>query len=136
MNINGVWSIPSATDTLYIIKIGHRIRRILMGIVVEKKFVSVERRTMRKKLVYDISDIEPYINWLYFFHAWGLDGKPQAEKDSMRLEAEKFLATWQGRCHTYAVFGIFDANSDGDDLLLGETRIPMLRQQKVLAEGE
>jgi cobalamin-dependent methionine synthase I len=107
-----------------------------MGIVVEKKFVSVERRTMRKKLVYDISDIEPYINWLYFFHAWGLDGKPQAEKDSMRLEAEKFLATWQGRCHTYAVFGIFDANSDGDDLLLGETRIPMLRQQKVLAEGE
>lgn len=33
------------------------------------------------------------------------------------------------------LFGIFVANSDGDDLLLGEVRIPMLRQQRPSRKG-
>ena len=36
---------------------------------------------MRKILTYDISEIVPYINWIYFFHAWGLSGKPREEKE-------------------------------------------------------
>ena len=28
-----------------------------------------------RRIVYNISEIEPYINWLYFYHAWGLSGK-------------------------------------------------------------
>ncbi|MEE3415868.1 MAG: vitamin B12 dependent-methionine synthase activation domain-containing protein, partial [Prevotella sp.] len=36
------------------------------------------------KLEYNISDIVPYINWIYFFHAWNLTGKPQAEKDKLQ----------------------------------------------------
>ena len=39
---------------------------------------------MRKTLTYDIEEIEPYINWLYFYHAWGLSGKPQEAKDNMK----------------------------------------------------
>lgn len=84
---------------------------------------------MIKHLIYDIEEIEPYINWLYFFHAWGLNGKSSKERENMREEALQLLSSWQGKYHTHALFGIFDANSDGDDLLLGDVRIPMLRQQ-------
>lgn len=90
---------------------------------------------MKQCLDYDIDDVRPYINWLYFFHAWGLAGKPQAEKAKLRSEAEAMLDTMQGRYRTHSVFGIYDANSDGDDLLLGGVRIPMLRQQHPTTEG-
>ena len=36
-------------------------------------------------LTYDIDEVVPYINWLYFYHAWGMSGKPLAEKQ--RLES-------------------------------------------------
>ena len=32
---------------------------------------------MKRRLDYDIDDVRPYINWLYFFHAWGLARKPR-----------------------------------------------------------
>lgn len=86
-------------------------------------------------LAYDIHEVRPYINWLYFFHAWGMNGKPEAERQRLRADAEQVLDAWEGRHHTHAVFELMAANSDGDDLLLGGTRIPMLRQQKPAAEG-
>lgn len=90
---------------------------------------------MRKVLTYEVSDIVPYINWIYFFHAWGLNGKPQEEKDRLRADGEKLLESWEGKVHPYGVFGLYDANSDGDDLLLDGVRIPMLRQQKPSRAG-
>lgn len=86
-------------------------------------------------LTYNISEIRPYINWIYFFHSWGLTGKPEAEKEKLKADAERKLDEWEGHFHTHAAFEILDANSDGDDLLLGGTRIPMLRQQKPSREG-
>ena len=95
---------------------------------------------VRKILTYEISELVPYINWLYFYHAWGLSGKPQAEKERMQREALSMLASWEGNYHTHAVFCLLDANGDGDDILVyprkGEcVRIPMLRQQKPSSEG-
>lgn len=84
---------------------------------------------------YSIGLLRPYINWLYFFHAWGLSGKPQTEKDNMRREAEAMLDLFETRYHTHAVFGLFEANGDGDDIVLGGTRLPMLRQQHPAQEG-
>ena len=80
---------------------------------------------------YAINSLRPYINWLYFYHAWGLSGKPQAEKDKMRKEADRMLDVLDSRYKTHAVFGVFDANSDGDDIIIGTVRMPMLRQQYV-----
>ena len=57
---------------------------------------------MRKVLTYDIADIVPYINWLYFFHAWGLSGKPAGEKEKMKQEALLMLKSWYGKYHTHA----------------------------------
>lgn len=85
---------------------------------------------------YTVAQLRPYINWIYFYHAWGLAGQPQAEKELMRQEADRMLDLFDARFKTHAVFGIFKANSDGDDLLLDNVRIPMLRQQHPVREGE
>ena len=90
---------------------------------------------MRKILIYDISEIVPYINWIYFFHAWGLSGKPREEKERVQADALAMLQTWEGRYHTRALFALLAANSDGDDLLLDDVRIPMLRQQHPTEPG-
>ena len=87
------------------------------------------------KLTYQIRDVIPYINWVYFYHAWGLSGKPEKEKLKLRNEAEELLQEMEGHHHTFALFDIYEANSDGDDLLIGNVRIPMLRQQRVQGNG-
>ena len=79
--------------------------------------------------IYNVRAIEPYINWLYFYHAWGLSGKPITEREKLRTEAEAMLLELDSYYHTHAAFGLFEANSDGDDLLIGDVRIPLLRQQ-------
>lgn len=82
------------------------------------------------KLTYRISNIVPYINWAYFYHAWGLSGKPEKEKQQLRNEAEALLQDMEGRHHTFALFEIMEANSEDDDIIVNNVRIPMLRQQK------
>ena len=92
------------------------------------------------KITYQISQVAPYINWTYFYHAWGMSGKPEAEKAQLRQEANDALLQMEGRYHTYALFEIYDAYSEGDDIVLsrGEgaevrgQRIPCLRQQQGL----
>ena len=94
----------------------------------------------RKVLAYEISEVTPYINWLYFYHAWGLSGKPKEEKEKMQNEALGMLESWQGKYHTHGIFRLLEANSEGDDIVLFDgssiIRIPMLRQQKASSEGE
>lgn len=87
-------------------------------------------------LHYEIDEVRPYINWIYFDHAWSMSGKTADEKVGLHDDANAVLDSWQGKMHTHAVFELFDANSDGDDLLLGTTRLPMLRQQRPTAPGE
>ena len=86
-------------------------------------------------LDYQINDVAPYINWDYFFYAWGMHNKPEAEKAKLRGEAEETLATLRSRYRTHAVFQLFEANSEGDDIVIGERRIPLLRQQQSDAES-
>ena len=54
-----------------------------------------------KTLEYSIADVVPYINWLYFFHAWGLSGKPDSEKNALREEAMQMLASMESRYATH-----------------------------------
>ncbi len=79
---------------------------------------------------YSISDIQSYINWDYFFYAWGIHNKPSAEKEKLRLEATDILTRLQDHYQTHALFQLLDANSDGDDIVIGNHRLPMLRQQQ------
>ena len=89
------------------------------------------------KIIYQISEVVPYINWVYFYHAWGMSGKPDAEKLKLRQEAEESLRQIEGNYQAYALFELFDAKSDGEDIVIegvrrletGDRRIPFLRQQ-------
>ena len=88
------------------------------------------------ELTYSLSDLTPYINWAYFFFAWQVKG--QMEKERLRQEAEALLADLKGSYHAYGLFELFDAYSDGDDIVVfrsenkkhGDTKIPCLRQQQ------
>ena len=84
---------------------------------------------------YSIQEITPYINWLYFFHAWDMNGKPKEAKQALRADAEALLKEWEGHYFTHATFDLFPANSDGDDVIIADIRIPMLRQQKAQQDG-
>ena len=89
------------------------------------------------KKTYDVATLVPYINWLYCYHAWGLSGKSKEEKLKLRLEAEQMLGIWQNDYHTHALFALFEAVSDGDDIIIeNSVRFPMLRQQHPAAPGE
>lgn len=89
---------------------------------------------------YNISELTPFINWLYFYHAWGLSGKPKADKEKMKQEALQMLASWEEKYHTHAIFRLFEVCSEGDDLIFflpeKNLRFPMLRQQHPSAPGE
>ncbi|MCR4582186.1 MAG: 5-methyltetrahydrofolate--homocysteine methyltransferase [Prevotella sp.] len=99
------------------------------------------------KLSYTIPEVSPYINWAYFFYAWGMHGKPEAEQQRLRTEAEQLLVTLGDSYRTYGLFRLFEANSKGDDILVGRSetgenpatavttvRIPLLRQQEAGSE--
>lgn len=66
---------------------------------------------------YGISELIPFINWLYFYHAWGLSGKPKADKEKIKQEALQMLASWEEKYHTHAIFKLFEVGSEGDDLI-------------------
>ena len=85
-----------------------------------------------KIITYTINEIVPYINWAYFFYAWSMNGKAKDAQLELRSEAEKLLADMEGRYHTRGVFALCEANSEGDDIIINGTRVPMLRQQKVI----
>ena len=125
---------------------------------------------MIQTITYHLRDVIPYINWIYFFHAWGfpprfagiadihdcagcragrLNQFPEEEKpratEAMRLydDARQMLTKLDATYHSYVRFGLYDANSDGDNLVFWsgeeeqkkEFRLPLLRQQQKKTEG-
>lgn len=84
--------------------------------------------TMRKTFDYAIHEVAPYINWAYFYHAWQI-GKPQKECGILRSDAEDLMEEWEGDNRTHAVVMVDEACSEGDDIIIGGVRLPMLRQQ-------
>ena len=82
-------------------------------------------------LDYSISQLTPYVNWVYYYHAWQVS--EPAEQQRLHDEAMLLLGQLEGRYRAHALFELFDAYSDGDDIVVlcgeGEERIPCLRQQ-------
>ena len=94
---------------------------------------------------FDISDAERFIDWTFFFPAWGIKGHyPELLDDPTKgEEARKVLADAQAllkrirdeRLLTLqGVVGIFPARSEGDDIVVTDTRgrdvrLAMLRNQ-------
>lgn len=94
-----------------------------------------------KRFHFDIPELRERIDWNYFFWAWGLGSQDATSEacQSLKAEAEAMLKEWEGSCSCKALLMRTPANSDGDDILIGdnlELRLPMLRQQKVQEEGK
>ena len=111
-----------------------------------------------------LDEVAGYINWVFFFSAWKLSGRfasvaslhdcdacranwlsgvPEEERGKaaeamqLYLDAAKLLDRLIEMNADYckAIYGFFPANSDGDNLRVGEVTIPVLRQQTKKEEG-
>ena len=106
---------------------------------------------------YQVRDVAPYINWIYFFHAWGFEPRyaevanlhdceacrrtwqasfpsevernKAEEAAKLFLETRRMLRELDGRMRVQTAFRLCVANSDGNDLLLDDVRLPLLCQQ-------
>lgn len=107
---------------------------------------------------YRIHEVSGYINWIYFFHAWGFQPRyaaianihgcdacralwlanfPESERakaaEAMQLfkEANRMLSSLGESIQTHAIFRLLNANSEGNDIWIEGVRFPFLRQQMV-----
>ena len=107
-------------------------------------------------ITYEIHDLTDYVNWIYFFFAWGFQPRfatiadihgcdacragwlasfPEEERgkaaEAMQLhkEAMRMLNYLDRKYKVYGIYRLMNANSDGDNLILEGTRFPLLRQQ-------
>ncbi|MCR4764986.1 MAG: 5-methyltetrahydrofolate--homocysteine methyltransferase, partial [Bacteroidaceae bacterium] len=105
---------------------------------------------------YKVHEVIEYINWLYFFHAWGFapryatiahvhdcagcraswlasfttDEQLKA-REAIKLitDARNMLEELEGQLTCKCTFQLFDAQAQGDNLMIGSTLFPLLRQQ-------
>jgi len=104
---------------------------------------------------YPVNEIRQYINWIFFFSAWGIKGKfPAVLNDRTKGEEARKLFADANRMldeiekkqwlQARAVVGIFPANAVGDDIEVYEDhartkvacRFYQLRNQQVHEDGE
>lgn len=87
------------------------------------------------------SELLPYINWIYFYHTWGIknynhDATAKAEAQKIKDEAIHLLDKWDSYgLQTHFRCCISEANSSGEDIIIHddkskEIRLPLLRQQQ------
>lgn len=111
---------------------------------------------------YKIHEVSEYINWIYFFHAWGfqprfaaiadihgcdscraswLAGFPEEDRakaaEAMQLykDANRMLNQLDEDFKIKSVVKLCEANSDGDNLIIDGVTFPLLRQQAKKREG-
>jgi 5-methyltetrahydrofolate--homocysteine methyltransferase len=89
-----------------------------------------------------LSELVPFIDWQFFFHAWDLKGKFPAilENPAARElydDAQALLRTiLQGAAlHPQGVYGYWPAHAEGDDIVVADTRFSFLRQQADHGDG-
>ena len=114
-------------------------------------------------ITYQINEVAEFVNWLYFFHAWGfaprfaaiakvhdcmgcqtswVNSFPEEEqakaREAVKLmnDARQMLGELEGKLTCQCAFQLFEANASGDSLLINGVLFPLLRQQRVTQEGE
>ena len=80
---------------------------------------------------YRIHEVSRYINWSYFFHAWGFQPHDMQSPEALQLlqEANQMLTLLNENFQTHAIFKLAEANSEDNDVWIENTRFPFLRQQ-------
>ena len=80
---------------------------------------------------YRIHEVSGYINWSYFFHAWGFQPRDMQSPEATQLlqETRQMLTLLNENFQTHAIFKLAEANSEDNDVWIENTRFPFLRQQ-------
>jgi 5-methyltetrahydrofolate--homocysteine methyltransferase len=87
-----------------------------------------------------LAELRSFIDWTFFFTAWELKGRyPQILEHPRHGQAARELfeaantlldrIVAEGSLSARGVYGFWSAHAEGDDILIGDTRFPMLRQQ-------
>lgn len=120
----------------------------------EKEIYKPAFTGLKQLIDYPLGEIRKYIDWTFFFITWGLKGTypqifddptqgEQAKKlfDEANVFLDEIIAAKMVQAN--AVFGLWPANSDGDDIILYENeqflnetgRFYNLRQQEEKKDG-
>lgn len=80
---------------------------------------------------YNTKELIPYIDWSYFYHAWGIGAKEQlnAKAQEVKKDAIALLNEHADNVGARAIFALCDAHSAGDSIMIESTELPLLRQQ-------
>ena len=138
------------------------IRRQEHNIVLSIQSITLYRDYQLPTINYKIHEVSPYINWIYFFHAWGFQPKfaaianihgcdscramwlaafPQEERskaaEAMQLfkEAGRVLNRLDEKNSVQCIYRLCSANAEGDHLIIEDTMFPLLRQQTPHPDG-
>src|SRR5262245_9485487 len=114
-----------------------RARRLVLdfGSVAVPEFTGV------RNLELDLGELARWIDWSPFFHTWEVSGRyPAILSDAKKgEEAKRLFADAQAllaqiiagkQLRARATYGFFAAHREGDDIVAGGARFPMLRQQE------
>jgi 5-methyltetrahydrofolate--homocysteine methyltransferase len=89
-----------------------------------------------------LEELRPMIDWQFFFLAWELKGRYPAildhpEARELFEDANELLdeIVAGGELTARGGYGFWPAHAEGDDVVVGGRRLPMLRQQTVKPDG-
>lgn len=85
------------------------------------------------RIDYTIAEVQPYISWPYFYHAWQVADK--SEQQRLRSEAEVWLSSNADRYATHALLLLGPAGSRGDDILFGGDTVPQGIDERAFERG-
>ena len=83
---------------------------------------------------YSVDQLLDSISWEHFFYTWNVKSGTEAA-EHLKQEALQLLDSLRNRLSIHYLYQLFDAHSEGDDILLDDFRIPFLRQQIPNSEG-
>lgn len=78
---------------------------------------------------YSIGDLIGYIDWRYFNHAWGVPFRKQHDDEAVKLKNDAMQLLGEERNCIKALFALCDVRSEGDNIVIEGTTMPLLRQQ-------
>lgn len=81
---------------------------------------------------YTVPQLLPYIDWSYFFHAWGIETRAWESEHAQEVkrDALALLQSMGGSIIAKAVFALCNARGCNENIIIEEnTTLPLLRQQ-------
>ena len=94
-----------------------------------------------EKLELPIAEVAKYIDWQYFLIAWDMKGKypeilEKPETKDLMNDAKVMLEKMIAKIKLEAVYGLFEAKSNGDDILIdNKITLKTPRQRMIKSEG-